>query len=426
MAFPLALFYCIRDGCLPQNPNFISGYIFGAKVTVVDDRSLNYDVTTKGVYNAAGQRIEKEIWSDEGGTDQLIDTTKYFYTGSSVLYTTDDSNIIKTDNILDLGGNIVASWRDRELGSEDVYFYNYDVRGSVTNIVNAAFGEPQKSYEYDEFGNAEASGSFLNETGYTGSILDDSTGLVYMNARFYDPSTGRFLSQDTYSGSAYQPWTQHLYSYCGNNPANYVDPTGHMPEILNKLLKMFVAAFKEYKKNPKEEEKVDRNKVKINYTVNKDDPNLPYFEEVVDKQTEEINKADNREYDIEFTVNAGIENVFNTDTNINVKGDPISGSIAIIDNPTSASGQSSGGATGIKLVMIGAKVGVYTKEDAVLMSACLLIEETAHSLGMYEEHYPNSTRLPSCAYAGTDNCRFAGTCLADDGTSTSSNFGNGL
>ena len=77
--------------------------------TVVDDRSLSYDVTTKGAYNAAGQRIEKEIWSDEGGTNQLIDTTKYFYTGSSVLYTTDDSNIIKTDNILDLGGNIVAS-----------------------------------------------------------------------------------------------------------------------------------------------------------------------------------------------------------------------------------------------------------------------------------------------------------------------------
>ena len=203
---------------------------------MVDDRSLSYDVTTKGAYNAAGQRIEKEIWSDEGGTDQLIDTTKYFYTGSSVLYTTDDSNIIKTDNILDLGGNIVASWRDRELGSEDVYFYNYDIRGSVTNIVTTS-GGTEKGYAYDEFGNAQVSGStsFLNETGYTGSILDDSTGLVYMNARFYDPSTGRFLSQDTYFGSAYQPWTQHLYSYCGNNPANYVDPTGHTPGLLAAL-----------------------------------------------------------------------------------------------------------------------------------------------------------------------------------------------
>jgi len=48
-----------------------------------------------------------------------------------------------------------------------------------------------------------------------------------MNSRFYDPETGRFLSQDTYTGNPYDPWAQHLYSYCGNNPINYKDPTGH-------------------------------------------------------------------------------------------------------------------------------------------------------------------------------------------------------
>ena len=58
-------------------------------------------------------------------------------------------------------------------------------------------------------------------------MTDKSTGLQYMNSRFYDSSTGRFLTQDSYSGNPYDPWTQHLYSYCGNNPVNMVDPTGH-------------------------------------------------------------------------------------------------------------------------------------------------------------------------------------------------------
>ena len=60
-------------------------------------------------------------------------------------------------------------------------------------------------------------------------MRDLGSGLQYMNARYYDPATGRFVSQDTYTGTPYAPWTQHLYSYCGNNPVNMVDPTGHMP-----------------------------------------------------------------------------------------------------------------------------------------------------------------------------------------------------
>ena len=86
-----------------------------------------------------------------------------------------------------------------------------------------------KGYTYDEFGNLAQSGasSFLNEVTFTGSVSDTSSGLQYMNARFYQPSTGRFLSQDTHTGNAYDPWTQHLYSYCGNNPVNMIDPTGH-------------------------------------------------------------------------------------------------------------------------------------------------------------------------------------------------------
>ena len=89
------------------------------------------------------------------------------------------------------------------------------------------------SYWYNDFGEvterkASSYSSFNNELQYTGAVYDDSTGLLYLNARFYDPQTGRFISRDTYRGAPNHAGTWHLYAYCANNPVNYVDPSGHL------------------------------------------------------------------------------------------------------------------------------------------------------------------------------------------------------
>ncbi len=62
--------------------------------------------------------------------------------------------------------------------------------------------------------------------GFTRHEHLDRTGLIHMNGRMYDPRLGRFLSPDPIVGDPTSSQSWNLYSYVGNNPLSYVDPTG--------------------------------------------------------------------------------------------------------------------------------------------------------------------------------------------------------
>ena len=55
----------------------------------------------------------------------------------------------------------------------------------------------------------------------------DGTGLYYYNARYYDPTIGRFISPDPLIPGAGNPQAWNRYVYCLNNPLAYVDPLGY-------------------------------------------------------------------------------------------------------------------------------------------------------------------------------------------------------
>lgn len=86
-------------------------------------------------------------------------------------------------------------------------------------------------YYYDAFGvPLEGSESINNPFRYAGYIYDKETGMYYLNARYYNPVTARFITEDTYRGTANDPLSLNLYTYCVNNPLIYFDPTGHWPD----------------------------------------------------------------------------------------------------------------------------------------------------------------------------------------------------
>ncbi len=62
---------------------------------------------------------------------------------------------------------------------------------------------------------------------YCSEYFDTETGTVYLRARYYNPSIGRFISRDSYAGKASDPLSLNLYTYCANNPIVYVDTSGH-------------------------------------------------------------------------------------------------------------------------------------------------------------------------------------------------------
>ena len=110
---------------------------------------------------------------------------------------------------------------------------------------------------------------FVNEKNnirYAGYFYDAETGLYYLNARFYDPETARFIQQDSYSGDIYDPLSLNLYTYSNNNPISYYDPTGHSAKNLFKKAKdtinVAVSVFKPVvKSNTKELVKAATNAV---------------------------------------------------------------------------------------------------------------------------------------------------------------------
>jgi RHS repeat-associated protein len=66
---------------------------------------------------------------------------------------------------------------------------------------------------------------------YTDKPADSATGLYYSNSRWYDPASGRFMTEDTYTGDLAVPLSLNRYIYAMDNPLRYTDPTGHYSEL---------------------------------------------------------------------------------------------------------------------------------------------------------------------------------------------------
>ena len=101
-----------------------------------------------------------------------------------------------------------------------------DALGSVRQIVDGS-GNITLAESYEPYGSVLSSnGTASSIFGYSGEQIDTS-GLVFLRARYMQPTLGMFLSRDPWSGDQMRPGSMNGWNYTEGNPINSVDPSGH-------------------------------------------------------------------------------------------------------------------------------------------------------------------------------------------------------
>jgi RHS repeat-associated protein len=119
---------------------------------------------------------------------------------------------------------LLAVCANSSVAAETVTYYYTSPQGTVLATTDAA-GNVLSTADYRPYG-VQVLGVPGAGPGYTGHVNDPDSGLVYMQARYYDSSSGRFLSIDPAGFTAGDVFSFSRYAYANSNPVTNIDPDG--------------------------------------------------------------------------------------------------------------------------------------------------------------------------------------------------------
>ncbi|MBO1416574.1 RHS repeat-associated core domain-containing protein, partial [Streptomyces sp. FH025] len=217
------------NGSAPANPTCAAPPT-GATTYTYDAQGERTQATTGGTVRKYGYNQAGQLTGSDSGT------------GTTAAYTYDGTGLRAAKTV---GGTTTSfTWdaeQDAGLLFDGTYSYVYGPDASPVEQISAAgtqwffhdqigstraltdsAGALVATYDYGPYGEVRGkTGTAATVLQYTGQYTDSETGLVYLRARYYDPATAQFLTQDPKFTE-----TRQYYSYANNDPLNLIDPSG--------------------------------------------------------------------------------------------------------------------------------------------------------------------------------------------------------
>ena len=228
------------------NPELYRGWTMGWEGRQLKSAGKN-GTSLSFTYDSEGVRTSKTV----GGVK-----TSYLLNGTQILAQTTNGKTLCF--FYDQQGSRVAMAD----GNNHFYYYIYNVQGDVIALADASTGKLAATYTYDAWGKivkindldpnavAETSIAKINPFRYRGYYYDTETSLYYLNSRYYDPDTGRFISADGQLNEGVLGY--NMFAYCENNPVMRSDEDGEfwnvvVGALVGGLVSAATTAYSSYK-----------------------------------------------------------------------------------------------------------------------------------------------------------------------------------
>ena len=205
-----------------------------------------------------GTNIMSFTYDDNGlRTSKTVNgvTTEYYWNGNLLVAEKTPYNLI-VYNYDATGRPIGMAYRENGYTQYqwDVFWFDLNVFGDVVAVYDNN-GTKLLTYTYDPWGYGEVGyvngGEFSqakrNRIAYRGYYYDSDLDLYYLQSRYYDPSTKRFINADGYISTGQGILGYNMFAYCGNNP------------ISNLSYNLYINSSSTLKNKPKDENKISFN-----------------------------------------------------------------------------------------------------------------------------------------------------------------------